>query len=197
MHTSDQTSILIQHHQQTSINPTLSSLQTILPNDIIGSILFGGYLDSNPRQTAVIRSVCSQFTSLASTCCKTLDAKPNFGSEKKKKLSIRSLSSIIWQFPSLTEVDFSHLGDAFTDSHFRLLSPLRTQLRALKLRGTAVGDEGVLQFLGFSDSTKSPNLPLEILDLSKTFLLHSNKIGILSMVAVGVRIISEANRTCS
>ena len=166
-----------------------NTLQHTLPKDIIGHILYGGYLDNTPQQTAAIRSVCRQFTSLATTFCTTLDAKPNFQRTKEKKLSIRTVSSIIKQFPSLTSVDFSHLGDAFTDKHLKVLAPLRGQLRTLKLRGTAVADEGVMDYFGFTNSRKPFQLvPLEHLDLSKTLLKDRNKIGFMAMIAVEVSI---------
>lgn len=167
--------------------------QCILPDTIIAHILFsGGYLESTPRQVATIRGVCSQFSSLAAAFCTSFDAKPSFR-RKKAALSTRTISNIVQFLPSLTHVDFSYLGDAFTDKHIRLISPLLGQLRVLKLRGTAIGDDGLMDFLGFTHSgrpRKFDNLPLEVLDLSKTSMDYRNKIGSMGMIAVGVRSLS-------
>ena len=169
-------------------NQTPSPLQCILGDDIIGHILFGGYLDNTPKQTAILRGICHQFNSLTSTYCTTLDAKPSF-LKKKVTLSTRTLSNIVRNFPSLTHVDVSHLGDAFTDKHMRLLSPSLVNIRVLKLRGTAVTNEGVMDSLGFTHSCRPrqfDNLPLEVLDLSKTCRKDRNKIGHMAIIAIGV-----------
>jgi hypothetical protein len=164
--------------------------QCILPDTILAHILFGGgYLESTPQQVTTIRGVCSQFASLAASFCTTFDARPSFR-KKKITLSTRTISNIVKFLPSLTHLDLSYLGDAFTDKHMRLLSPLLGQLRVLKLRGTAIGDDGLMDFLGFTHSgrpLKFDNLPLEMLDLSKTSMNDRNKIGPMGMIAVGVR----------
>ncbi|KAL3793812.1 hypothetical protein HJC23_006172 [Cyclotella cryptica] len=164
----------------------LSPLQRILPKDIIGHILFCGYLDSTPHQVSAIRSVCRQFTSLAQAFSTSLDARPRLSQKKKMTFNTRVLSNVMQQFPSLREVDFSFLGDAFIDRHLQVLSPLRAHLRVLKLRGTAVGDKGLLNFLGCAKGTRNSHspLPLEVLDLSKTYSKDRNRIGRISMEAV-------------
>lgn len=167
-----------------------SPLQSILPKDIIGHILFCGYLDNTPQQVSVIRSVCHQFTSLARLFSTSLDAKPRFYHTKKITYSTRVLSKVMQQFPHLKEVDFSFLGNAFMDRHLQVLSPLRARLRVLKLRGTAVGDTGLVNFLGCAKGVRNSQtpLPLEVLDLSKTHSIDRNRIGRISMEAVVVRI---------
>lgn len=185
------------HSQQVHSSPRTSDgnisanepslFSTILPGDIIGRILFGGYLDKTPQQAAVIRGVCSQFSSLTSTFCTTLDFKPSFQCTKKKAFGTRIISNLINIFPSVTELDFSYLGDAFNDRHIRALVPLRRQLRTLKLKGTGVSSDGVMSFFGITNSNKKcDTVPLEHLDLSKTLLKDRNKISDVAIFAVGV-----------
>ena len=165
-----------------------SLLNTILPRDIVGRILFGGYLDKTPQQAAVIRSVCTQFSTLTSTFCTSISLKPSFQCTKRKALGSHIMNKIINIFPSVTELDFSHLGDIFADRHIRALAPLRRQLRSLKLKGTGVSSDGVMSFFGFTNNTNKmlDTVPLEHLDLSKTLLKDRYKIGGIAIIAVGV-----------
>ena len=170
-------------------------LQRLLPSEIIGDILFGGYLNKSPKQISVVRAVCVQFRSLASSFCTSLNAKPSFLRKRKIAFSTRMLSNILQQFPFLISVDFSYLGETFTDRHLQLLSPLRDQLRVLKLRGTTVGSGGLEDYFGVADTNvwKTYPLPLEELDLSKTLLSDSNRVGGTVIEALGVSAISHGS----
>lgn len=182
--------------RQTATSPTSprsnqisSPLQTISDEDIIAHILFSGYLHSTPKQTATIRSVCHQFNSITNKFCTTLDAKPSL-LKTKITLSTRIVTQIVRNFPSLIHLDFSHMGDAFTDKHMLLLSPSLGTLRVLKLRGTAVTNHGVIGSLGFTHSYRHmyfDNLPMEVLDLSKTRTKDRHNIGRLSIIAIAAR----------
>lgn len=96
-------------------------------------------------------------------------------------------NKMVNEFTNLREVDFSFCDD-FTDSNLDLLSPVRSKLRVLKLRGTGITDKGVSSFFEFDKHVKwvetacaamrnsekrstlepMPSSPIEVLDLSET-----------------------------
>jgi hypothetical protein len=165
-----------------------SPLQRMIPNDILGRILFGGYLDNTIRQLSTMRSVCPQFISLARTFCTSLDARPSICRKEATRRQHYQVGNIfIQQFPSLVEVNFSFIKDF--DNHCMLkLFSLRDKLRVLKLRDTSVADLGVEDFLGCHNnmSMVSKPYPLEVLDLSKTNMKCRDFIGKRAMEAIVV-----------
>lgn len=124
-----------------------SPIQTILPNDIISNIIFGGYLDDSPMQLAKLRMTCRRFNSLARTSFSVLDIRP------PRTFTTRAFSKIIDQFRCLKEVDVSFLGSSFTDRHMEVISSssLRSKLIVLKLRGTVVSDKGVAKYFQYKE----------------------------------------------
>ena len=124
-----------------------SPIQTILPNDIISNVIFGGYLDDSPMQLAKLRMTCRRFNSLARTSFSVLDIRP------PRTFTTRTFSKIIDQFRCLKEVDVSFLGSSFTDRHMEVISSssLRSKLIVLKLRGTVVSDKGVAKYFQYKE----------------------------------------------
>lgn len=136
------------------------------------------------------------------TSTRVLDLQPNFS--RKAHLNLpATFKHIVGQFNNLREINLSYCDD-FDDEQLELLSPMRKNIRILKLRGTSITDEGVMSFLEYEKCMNwykqhasmmespvkkceigpRPCSPLEVLDLSATMPDDDERITNKSLLAV-------------
>lgn len=135
------------------------------------------------------------FRDISRESCAALDLRPD--STTRKADITRAFDVFVSQFINLQAVDFS-CCDNFADCHMKMLLPVRSKLRVLKLRGTMITDEGVMSFFQCDtvpkkkrDTEPRPSLPLEVLDLSETKPLSTNNITDTALLAVAVSTIPK------
>jgi len=147
------------------------------PSDILGSIFFGGYVNS----LEVVKT--------ASCICKDL---MEIAKEKVTMLDLRrcpmmvtsDLSVLTKRFPNLQELDLSYCDDI---DRIKGLKSLR--LRILNLRGTEISDSGIVAFLKSKNAHYLEHLDLSACDANSSDLITDATAELLSKHCRNLRVL--------
>lgn len=148
----------------------LPVLTDVLPDAILSTIFYGGYLDSLTA-IKVSSQVCKLIRALGNTAVKTLDLR------KCLELEPNHVMSIAHRFECIKSLDLSYCTQ-FSDEHLLSLISAKKSLVSLRLRGSKVTDNGILSFFASQANT------LKELDLSAISKEGSMQVGDQSVTVI-------------
>mmetsp|Transcript_24121 Transcript_24121/g.35746 ORF Transcript_24121/g.35746 Transcript_24121/m.35746 type:complete len:341 (-) Transcript_24121:48-1070(-) len=148
-----------------------------LPSDILGSVFFGGYINSL-EVVKTASCICKELAEIAKEKVIMLDL-------RRCPLMVNSdLPSLTKRFPNLQDLDLSYCEDI---DYVKGLIPLR--LRILNLRGTDIRDNGILSLLKSKNARNLEKLDLSACDSDSSDLITDDTVKILSNLCKNLRVL--------
>lgn len=152
-----------------SEKPEEHSPLELLPDEVLGMCFFSGFVDSIDIITNVA-NVSKRTSQVASKSVKMLDLRA------LPKLKASHVASIASRHGNLSLLDFSYCPQ-FGRDHLMALVPISGTLRSLLLRGTALRDNDIVEYLDAVTKHLGGPSGLENLDLSAIKKEETNLIG--------------------